>query len=127
MFRTFLALCCLALCSCSRPVKVEAKNSPSESPGQLRAVGELLQAARARVESKSWAALELRESGIIRDADRLEAPNGGRVLNSVRAMARVPRLGKPLAHLYRSVVVEGTVPRSTKLAMGMRVAQITNS
>lgn len=125
--RILLATGCLALCACPW-TSLHADATRSESPaGAMKAVSELLQEARARVDSKPWGALEPADAVIVRDVETLEGQDTGRVMNSVRAIARVPRLAKPLAHLYCSVLLEGTIPRARKMGMGIRVAQITGS
>ena len=119
--------CLMAFCFSTAGITAEAASRASTSSPELKSMSALVQEAHTRIDSPSWAALETPESLGVRDADDLEAPGTGRVLNSVRAIARLPRLAKPLAHMYRAVLFEGTVARATKMAMGMRVAQITGS
>jgi alkylhydroperoxidase family enzyme len=106
---------------------VIASTSETPSGASVTQVKELLQAAKARVNSQPWGVLEAADSVVLKGIDTQEAPGSGRILNSVRAAARVPRLAKPFAHLYQSVLFEGGLPRATKMGMAMRVAQIVKS
>jgi alkylhydroperoxidase family enzyme len=123
-----MSISLVVLIGCSQiETGVSAANSETPAVASATSVNELLKAAKARVNSQAWGILEAADSAVLKGVDTREAPSNGRTLNSVRAAARVPRLAKPFAHLYRSVLFEGGLPRATKLGMAMRVAQIVRS
>lgn len=121
------ATCFMALGLSRTGICAEAASSAATSLPEGKSLSALIQEAHTRVDSPSWAALETPDSSGVRDVDDVEAPVTGRTLNSVRAIARLPRLAKPLGHMYRAVLFDGSVPRATKMAMGIQVAEITGS
>jgi alkylhydroperoxidase family enzyme len=78
-------------------------------------------AARARV------SLESDSVGLIAPSDDLEPTGGGRVPNYVKAFSDRPGVPASVAHLMRVVLYSGSVRPETKMAMGIRVAQLDHS
>jgi len=83
--------------------------------------------ARARISAKPRVSLEKEGNGLIEPADDLEPPGTGRVPNYVRAFSDRPGVPASVAHLMRVVFYSGSVRPETKMAMGIRVAQLDNS
>ncbi len=60
----------------------------------------------------------------LRGADALEP---GRVPNFARALALLPKAAAPFAGAFKAYLYAGTIPPETKMAMGLRIAQVYGS
>jgi alkylhydroperoxidase family enzyme len=133
IFRLLVVVALVGLSGCARSDANMASSKPDAVPGSSATqsvatpVRNLMEQARLRVAGEAWNTLEASASATLVGADTLEPASSGRVMNSLRAMARVPRLVKPIARLYRTVLLDGGVPRASKIGMALRVAQNTGS
>jgi uncharacterized peroxidase-related enzyme len=95
--------------------------------GGLSSFAQLQQQAKARIHAK--AAVELAPPGweAVKGIETWDGFAPDRVPNYLRAFALMPAAAKPLANLVRTVVQGGTVAPDTKLAMGLRIAQVWGS
>jgi AhpD family alkylhydroperoxidase len=87
----------------------------------------LEQEAHHRVNAKARVPLAEISSANFTGIETLESPGGDRIPNYVRAMAVLPNMPGPFAHLFRTFVSGGALPAETKLAMALRIAQVNNS
>jgi alkylhydroperoxidase family enzyme len=87
-------------------------------------IAALEQQARHRVDAKSRLPLAAEDSDIFKGIDSLESPGANRLPNYLRALAALPSSVKPFARLINTAIYSGAVPSETKLAMGLRIAQI---
>ena len=83
--------------------------------------------ARNSISAKLRVSVEGDGSGLIAPADDLEPANTGRVPNYVKVFSGRPGVPASVAHLMRVVLYSGSVRPETKMAMGIRVAQLDNS
>ncbi|HKX31367.1 MAG TPA: hypothetical protein VJ302_27020, partial [Blastocatellia bacterium] len=80
--------------------------------------------AKQKVEAQANVPLAAETSEICAGADALET---GKIPNYARALALLPNAAKPLALAFRAYLYEGTIEPETKMAMGLRIAQIYGS
>jgi len=90
----------------------------------LTSLAALNQAAQEKLNAQPNVPLADDKADICAGADVLEA---GRVPNYVRALALLPNAAKPFAAAFRAYLYDGTVAPETKMAMGVRVAQVSGS
>ena len=83
--------------------------------------------ARAMLSAQPRVSLDGEGNGLIAPVDDLEPSGSGRVPNYVRAFSGRPGVPASVAHLMRVVLYSGSVRPETKMAMGIRVAQLVNS
>jgi alkylhydroperoxidase family enzyme len=83
--------------------------------------------ARASVNAQPRVSVEGDGNGLIAPVDDLEPSGTGRVPNYVRAFSGRPGVPASVAHLMRVVLYSGSVRPETKMAIGIRVAQLNNS
>ena len=83
--------------------------------------------ARSSISAQPRVSLDSDGSGLITAADDLEPSGTDRVPNYVRALSGRPGVPASVAHLMRVVLYSGSVRPETKMAMGIRVAQLDNS
>ncbi len=86
----------------------------------LISIDALNQAAKQKLNAQANVPLADEVTG----ADVLEA---GKIPNYVRAMALLPNAAKPFAATFKAYLYDGTIAPETKMAMGLRVAQIYGS
>jgi len=82
---------------------------------------------RASTSAQPRVSVEGDGNGLIAAVDDLEPSGTGRVPNFVRAFSGRPGVPASVAHLMRVVLYSGSVRPETKMAMGIRVAQLDNS
>jgi AhpD family alkylhydroperoxidase len=87
-------------------------------------IAALEQQARRRVDVVSRLPLEAVGSDLFKGIESLESPGANRVPNYLRALAALPSTVKPFAHLIDTAIYSGAVSAETKIAMGLRIAQI---
>jgi alkylhydroperoxidase family enzyme len=98
-------------------------------PASMRVVSlSVLEAeARSRINAQPRVNVEGDGNGLIAPADDLEPSGTGRVPNYVKAFSSRPGVPASVAHLMHVVLYSGSVRPETKMAMGIRVAQLDNS
>jgi AhpD family alkylhydroperoxidase len=84
----------------------------------------LNQAAKQKLNAKANVPLADETADICAGADVLEA---GRVPNYVRGLALLPDAAKPLAATFKTYLYGGSIAPETKMAMGLRIAQVYGS
>jgi alkylhydroperoxidase family enzyme len=99
------------------------------SPASLRPLPlSVLEAkARSRISAQPRVSLDGEVNGLITPVDDLEPSGSGRIPNYVRAFSGRPGVPASVGHLMRVVLYSGSVRPETKMAMGIRVAQLDNS
>jgi AhpD family alkylhydroperoxidase len=90
----------------------------------LTSLEALNQAAKQKVDARSNVPLADENADILRGADALEA---GKVPNYVRGLALLPEAAKPLAEAFKAYLYSGSIEPETKMAMGLRIAQVYGS
>jgi alkylhydroperoxidase family enzyme len=84
--------------------------------------------ARSRLSATPRVPLATETAEALRGIDSFETAGSGRVPNYLRAIAAVkPAAAKPFAHLLKTFVYSGNVSPALKLAMALRIAQVTRS
>jgi AhpD family alkylhydroperoxidase len=78
----------------------------------------------AKEKLKAKPRVALAEVGEFKNADALETPN---VPNYIKALASNTKSAPQFANLVRTILFGGTVPPETKMAMGLKTAQIYSS
>ena len=102
-------------------------SAASERQESGSALDELTRQARTRVDATARIALMPVNAAVFHGIDGLENAAHGRVPNYLRAFGTMPAAVQPLAHLVKSVLYSGAVEPETKMAMGLRIAQIYRS
>ena len=113
------AICCTLV--------VPAAMVAATTPVSIVPVTTLEQQAQRRVNAKARVALVDSSSRSFAGIDSLEPAGSGLVPNYVRAIATLPKMSGPMAHLFKTFVSDGALPSETKLAMALRIAQVNNS
>jgi AhpD family alkylhydroperoxidase len=90
----------------------------------LTSLEALNQAAKQKVDARPNVPLADETADILRGADALEA---GKVPNYARGLALIPEAAKPLAETFKAYLYSGSIEPETKMAMGLRIAQIYGS
>jgi len=105
------------------------KATPAASVALQRAVPlSVLEAeARARVNAHARVVLDSPSGELVNPIDDLETPGSGHVPNYVRAFSDRPGVPSTVAHLMRVVLYSGSVRPELKMAIGIRVAQLSDS
>ena len=103
-----------------------ALDLPTRRPLRMATLTELRSLARERVGTEARLPLADPAAESISSVS-LEPAGSGRIPNYLRAFAVMPPGAKPFAHLFRTFIFGGTVPPELKLAMGLRIAQVTHS
>lgn len=96
----------------------------AQEKAALTSLDGLNQLAKQKVSVQANVPLADEKAELCVGADVLEA---GKVPNYVRAMALLPNAAKPFAATFRSYLYDGTIAPETKMAMGVRIAQIYGS
>ncbi|HEU0183952.1 MAG TPA: carboxymuconolactone decarboxylase family protein [Blastocatellia bacterium] len=82
------------------------------------------QAAKQKVDASPNVQLADENADFLSGADALEA---GRVPNYARGLALLPEAARPLAEAFKAYIYGGSIAPETKMAMGLRVAQVYGS
>jgi AhpD family alkylhydroperoxidase len=90
----------------------------------LTSLEALNQLAKQKLSAQPNVPLADEKSEICAGADVLEA---GKVPNYARALALLPNAAKPFAMTFKAYLYDGTIAPETKMAMGVRIAQIYGS
>ena len=96
----------------------------AQEKNSLTSLDALNQLAKQKVSAQANVPLADQKAELCVGADVLEA---GKVPNYVRALALLPNAAKPFAITFRAYLYEGSVAPETKMAMGVRIAQIYGS
>ncbi len=84
----------------------------------------LNETAKLKVSAQANVPLAEDSADFMSGADVIEA---GRVPNYVRGLALLPKAAKPFAATFKTYLYGGTIAPETKMAMGLRIAQIYGS
>jgi len=124
--RTFSTLAMLIIMSfgCEALALPRPPDGRDANKTAVVSIAALDQQARRRVDTKSRLPLEASDSDLFKGIDSLESPGTGRVPNYLRALAALPSTVKPFARLVNTAIYSGAVSSETKMAMGLRIAQI---
>jgi uncharacterized peroxidase-related enzyme len=101
-----------------------APDAPRRASPSLPA---LLNQAAARLDAQPRVDLVPESAILAQELETLEPAGSGRVPNYLRAMVATPGAVKPMAHLVRTVFMNGRVDPTLKVAMGLQVALSDNS
>jgi alkylhydroperoxidase family enzyme len=96
----------------------------AQDRGTLTSLDALNQTAKRKLDAQPNIPLADENSEICQGADVLET---GRVPNYVRGLALLPEAAKPLAETFKVYLYGGTIAPETKMAMGLRIAQVYGS
>src|SRR5207253_1318386 len=105
-------------------VAVLCLTSLAQDKGLLTSLEALNQLAKQKLSAQPNVSLADEKSEICAGADVLEA---GKVPNYVRALALLPNAAKPFAATFKAYLYDGTIAPETKMAMGLRIAQVYGS
>lgn len=94
----------------------------AQSP--LTSLDTLNQAAQQKLNAQLNVPLADATAEFINGADVLEA---GKIPNYVRALSLLPTAAKPFAAAFKAYLYNGTIAPETKMAMGLRIAQVYGS
>lgn len=98
--------------------KAEKLSSPATK------VAVLEEQAKQRVKAVSRVALPEESADVFKGVESFDA---NRVPNYARGLAQIPNAPKQFAQLFKTFVSGGTIAAETKMAMGLRIAQINGS
>ncbi len=98
--------------------------SSSFAQNSLTSLDVLNQAAQQKLNAQPNVPLADATAEFVSGADVLEA---GKIPNYVRGMALLPNAAKPFAATFKAYLYNGTVAPETKMAMGLRIAQVYGS
>ena len=90
----------------------------------LTSLDALNQAAQQKLNAPPNVPLADATAEFISGADVLEA---GKIPNYVRALSLLPNAAKPFATTFKAYLYNGTIAPETKMAMGLRIAQVYGS
>lgn len=90
----------------------------------LTSLETLNQLAKQKLSAQPNVPLADEKADLCSGADVLEA---GKIPNYVRALALLPNAAKPLAETFKAYLYNGTIAPETKMAMGLRIAQVYGS
>lgn len=99
-------------------------NSFAQGKTSLTSIDALNQAAKQKLNVRPSVPLAAETADICSGADVLEA---GRIPNYVRGLALLPDAAKPFAETFKTYLYGGSIAPETKMAMGLRVAQVYGS
>ena len=91
---------------------------------KLISIDALNQAAKAKQTAQPNVPLAADNADFLNGADVLEA---GRIPNYARGLSLLPKSAKPLAETFKAYLYGGTIAPETKMAMGLRIAQVYGS
>ncbi len=90
----------------------------------LTSLDALNQAAQQKLNAQPNVPLADANAEFINGADVIEA---GKIPNYVRALSLLPTAAKPFATTFKAYLYNGTIAPETKMAMGLRIAQVYGS
>jgi len=90
----------------------------------LTSLEELNQAAKQKLDTRPNVPLAAETADVCSGADVLEA---GKIPNYVRGLALLPEAAKPFAGAFKAYLYGGSISPETKMAMGLRIAQVYGS
>ncbi|HKQ76667.1 MAG TPA: carboxymuconolactone decarboxylase family protein [Blastocatellia bacterium] len=96
----------------------------AQEKASLTPLEALNQAAKQKLDARPHVKLADENADFCSGADVLEA---GRVPNYVRGLASLPDAAKPLAETFKTYLYGGSIAPETKMAMGLRIAQVYGS
>jgi AhpD family alkylhydroperoxidase len=96
----------------------------AQEKASLTPLEALNQAAKKKLDARPHVKLADENADFCSGADVLEA---GRVPNYVRGLASLPDAAKPLAETFKTYLYGGSIAPETKMAMGLRIAQVYGS
>jgi AhpD family alkylhydroperoxidase len=96
----------------------------AQEKDSLTSLEALNQAAKQKLDARPNVPLADEAADVCSGADVLEA---GRIPNYVRGLALLPDAAKPLAEAFRTYLYGGSIAPETKMAMGLRIAQVYGS
>jgi AhpD family alkylhydroperoxidase len=96
----------------------------AQEKNSLTSLEALNQAAKQKVDVRPNVQLADETADICKGADVLEA---GKIPNYARGLALLPEAAKPLAEAFKAYLYGGSIAPETKMAMGLRIAQIYGS
>jgi len=96
----------------------------AQEKSSLTSLEALNQLAKQKLSAQPNVPLADEKSEICAGADVLEA---GKVPNYVRALALLPNAAQPFAVTFKAYLYDGTIAPETKMAMGVRIAQVYGS
>ncbi len=91
---------------------------------KLVSLDALNQAAKTQQTVQPNVPLAPDNADFLQGADVLEA---GKIPNYARGLALLPKSAKPLAETFKAYLYDGTIAPETKMAMGLRIAQVYGS
>ena len=94
------------------------------SAQSLTSLSALNEAAKQKTSAQANVPLAEVNAAFLAGADLLEP---GRIPNYVRALALLPNAAKPFAGAFSGYLFKGTLAPETKMAMGLRIAQLYGS
>jgi AhpD family alkylhydroperoxidase len=97
---------------------------PAQDKTALTSLDTLNQLAKQKLSAQASVPLADEKAELCVGADVLEA---AKVPNYVRALALLPNAAKPFAMTFKAYLYDGTIASETKMAMGVRIAQIYGS
>jgi alkylhydroperoxidase family enzyme len=98
--------------------------SLAQEKDSLASLEALNQAAKQKLDARPNVPLADETADVCSGSDVLEA---GRIPNYVRGLALLPEAAKPLAETFNTYIYGGSIAPETKMAMGLRVAQVYRS
>lgn len=96
----------------------------AQEKAALTSLSALNQKAKQKVSENAFVPLADEKAESCQGADVLEA---GRIPNFVRALSLLPNAAKPFAQAFKAYLYAGTIQPETKMAMGVRIAQVYGS
>ncbi|MDX2032597.1 MAG: carboxymuconolactone decarboxylase family protein [Blastocatellia bacterium] len=96
----------------------------AQEKASLVSLDALNRAAREKINAQPNVPLAADGAEALRGADALEP---GRTPNYARALALLPKAAAPFAGAFKAYLHAGTIPPETKMAMGLRIAQVYGS
>ena len=105
-------------------IAVSFTTSFAQEKATLTPLEALNQAAKQKLNTQPNVPLADENADICSGADVLEA---GRIPNYVRGLALLPDAAKPFAATFKTYLYGGSIAPETKMAMGLRIAQVYGS
>jgi AhpD family alkylhydroperoxidase len=96
----------------------------AQEKNYLTSLEALNQSAKQKVDARPNVPLAGETADICAGADVLEE---GKIPNYVRGLALHPEAAKPLAEAFKAYIYGGSIAPETKMAMGLRIAQVYGS
>jgi AhpD family alkylhydroperoxidase len=96
----------------------------AQEKDSLTSLEALNQAAKQKLDARPNVPLADETADVCSGADVLEA---GRIPNYARGLALLPEAAKPFAETFKTYLYGGSIAPETKMAMGLRVAQVYGS